>query len=168
MSGFNGLLGGGILLAVVAAGTASFLDQRATVTAPKPPAVQVASSSGGMVVLEADRRGHYHAKLLINGVTVESLVDTGASVVAMSAEDAKRANIRAGSDARKASFNTANGIVQATIVSIPEIRLQGVTLRNVEASIMPPGTMSGTLLGMSFLKKLGSFEIRGNTLVLKQ
>lgn len=169
MSGLNGLLAGGAALAVAAWATASFLDQRSTAaTPPKTAALQASASSGGMVVLEADRRGHYHAKLLINGVIVESLVDTGASVVAMSAEDAKRASIRPASDARKASFSTANGVVQATIVSIPEIRLQGVTLRNVEASIMPPGTMSGTLLGMSFLKKLGSFEIRGNTLVLKQ
>lgn len=169
MGGMNGLVAGGAILALAAAATASFLDQRSTAaTPPQPAAVAPQRADRGMVVLEADRRGHYHAKLLINGVVVESLVDTGASVVAMSAEDAKRAGIRAPSDARKARFSTANGIVEATVVRIPEVRLQGVLLRDVEASIMPPGTMSGTLLGMSFLKKLGSFEIRGNTLVLRE
>jgi aspartyl protease family protein len=155
-----------------AAGVASFLDRKASAAPPAPTlaAAQQATPGGqrGMVVLEADRRGHYQANLLINGVTVQSLVDTGASVVAMSAEDAKRANIRPGADARTARFSTANGVITATVVTIPEVRLQGVTLRNVEASIMPEGAMKGTLLGMSFLKKVSSFEIRGNTLVLRE
>jgi aspartyl protease family protein len=156
-----------------AAGVASFLDQRSN--AAQPPQRLAAAqqqparaADRGMVVLEADRRGHYQANLLINGVTVASLVDTGASVVAMSAEDAKRANIRPSEGARTARFSTANGVITATIVTIPEVRLQGVTIRNVEASIMPPGAMNGTLLGMSFLKKVSSFEIRGNTLVLRE
>jgi aspartyl protease family protein len=161
-----------LLMCGAAVGVAAFLDRKASAAPPAPrlAAAQQPSSGGqrGMVILEADRRGHYQANLLINGSVVEALVDTGASVVAMSAEDAKRANIQPGSDARKAQFRTANGIITATIVNIPEVRLQGVTLRNVEASIMPPGAMSGTLLGMSFLKKLDSFEIKGNTLVLRQ
>jgi aspartyl protease family protein len=179
MGMFNGLIFSALAMGGIAAVSATMMG-RTTEAGSGQPVRQVAAvqahalpqtqapARGGMVVLEADRRGHYHGDLLLNGVVIEAMVDTGASVVAMSTEDAKRANIRVPGDAPKAQFRTANGIVTATIVRIPELRLQGVLVRDVEASIMPPGSMQGTLLGMSFLKKLASFEIRGNTLVLKQ
>jgi aspartyl protease family protein len=63
---------------------------------------------------------------------------------------------------------TANGVVRAAKARIPELRLQGIVVRDVEATVMPPGALNITLLGMSFLKQLKSFEMNGNTLILKQ
>ena len=83
-------------------------------------------------------------------------------------DDALKAGIRPKPGDYTVPMQTANGIVRAAKARIPEVRLQGIVVRDVEATIMPPGALNITLLGMSFLKRLKSFEMNGNTLVLKQ
>ncbi len=134
-----------------------------SVSSPAAPG----SVEGNTAVLHADSRGHFMADLQIRGIVIRSLIDTGASVLSFSAEDAARFGLRANASQEKRRFQTANGIVTASIVRIPEVRLQGITVYDVEASIMPPGVMNGTLLGMSFLKKLRSYESRGASMVLR-
>jgi aspartyl protease family protein len=150
---------------VMAFGAIHVHDSRA---AP-PPVSAVASQAqqGSTAVLHADSRGHFMADLQIRGVVIRALVDTGASVLAFSAEDAARFGLKAEASHPKRMFQTANGVVTASLVRIPEVRLQGITLYDVEASIMPPGALKGTLLGMSFLKKLRSYESRGASMVLR-
>ena len=123
---------------------------------------------GNTAMLYADPRGHFFADIQVRGVPVRTLVDTGASLVAMSTEDAAKIGLRAQPGDKKAQFNTANGQVTASLVRLPEIRLQGIMVFDVEAAIMPPGAMQGTLLGMSFMKKLASFESRGTSLVMRK
>jgi aspartyl protease family protein len=118
--------------------------------------------------LYADTRGHFFAHVQVSGTPVKVLVDTGASVVALSFEDAAKIGVRPSPNDRKAQFNTANGIVTASLVRLPEVRLQGITVFDVEAAIMPRGAMNGTLLGMSFMKKLSSFESRGVSMVMRK
>lgn len=134
-----------------------------TVSVPAPP-----QQPGNTAMLYADSRGHFFADIQVRGVPVRTLVDTGASLVAMSTEDAARVGLRAQPGDRQAQFNTANGLVTASLVRLPEIRLQGIMVFDVEAAIMPPGAMQGTLLGMSFMKKLASFESRGTSLVMRK
>lgn len=119
-------------------------------------------------MLYADPRGHFFADVAMRGVPIRTLVDTGASLVALSAEDATKLGLRAAPGDRKARFSTANGMIEATLVRIPDMRLQGITLYDVEAAIMPPGATKITLLGMSFMQKLTSFESRGTSMTLRK
>jgi aspartyl protease family protein len=163
-----------LMVAGVAIGGANLANTIANKQSePKSPPVQVASANmatptGRVVALQADRRGHFATDLSVNNQFVKALVDTGASVVAFSHEDALKAGIRPKPGDYVIPMQTANGIVRAAKARIPEVRLQGIVVRDVEATIMPPGALNITLLGMSFLKRLKSFEMNGNTLVLKQ
>ncbi len=147
----------------------------ALVSAPAPARPQGASSAapppaagGNTAMLYADARGHFSADIYVRGIPIRSLVDTGATLVSFSEEDAAKFGLRPEPSQRKAQFQTANGLVTASLVRIPEIRLQGITVYDVEAAIMPRGAMQGTLLGMSFMKKLASYESRGTSMVLKK
>jgi aspartyl protease family protein len=130
--------------------------------APAPP------QPGNTAMLYADPRGHFFADVQVRGIPIRALVDTGASVVSFSTEDAAKFGLRPDASQPKRPFGTANGTVVASIVRIPEIRLQGITVFDVEAAIMPPGAMKGTLLGMSFMKKLQSYESRGSSMVMRK
>lgn len=129
---------------------------------------QPAPSGPRIVALRGDKRGHFSADIQINGQFVKALIDTGASVVALSAEDARKAGLNPPRADYRLPMQTANGVVHAARVRIPELRLQSLVVRDVEAAVLPAGALSVTLLGMSFLKRLGSFEMNGATLVLKQ
>lgn len=132
-------------------------------------AIQPQASGGGITVsLTQDARGHFTAEPQINGVRLSMLVDTGASVIALSAEDASRAGIFPNAADFKIPVNTANGTVKAAQVRLREVQIGRIAVRDVEAVVMPPGRLAGSLLGMSFLKRLASFNVSGGTLVLRQ
>ena len=143
------------------------MPQSENVAVARP--LEPASAAGARIVaLRADRRGHFASDIIVNGQFVTALVDTGASTIAFSAEDARKLKIEPKPGDYTQQMQTANGVVRAAKVRIAEVRLQSITVRDVEATVMPPGALSVTLLGMSFLRRLTSFEMQGNTLVLKQ
>ena len=173
MSGVMNLAMGTCVAAVLgAAGAAHFFETgRAQSASPQTAAARPAPpqpASASTMALFADRRGHFSSNIQVNGALIAVLVDTGASMVALSHEDAEKANIRPGPNARKGTANTANGQVQFTLVRLNEVRLGSLTVRDVEAGIMPRGAMNGTLLGMSFLKRLSKFEVENGRLLLTQ
>lgn len=132
-------------------------------------AVQPQVSGGGITVtLAQDARGHFTAEPQINGVRLSMLVDTGASVIALSAEDASRAGVFPNASDFRIPVSTANGTVKAAPVRLREVQIGRIAVRDVEAVVMPPGRLAGSLLGMSFLKRLASFNVSGGTLVLRQ
>lgn len=118
--------------------------------------------------LLADRNGHFISMARINKLPVEVMVDTGASIVALSAETAAKAGLKADPNARAMRIGTANGAVAALPVRIPEVRIGELVVTNVDAVILPPGALQGhTLLGMSFLKKV-RMEMQAGQLKLMQ
>jgi aspartyl protease family protein len=151
---------------------ASITDQTDARSAPaaRSSAAKAATSRepAGSVVLDADRRGHFFADVDVNGVYIRTMVDTGASMLALSAEDAEKAGISPRPGDKRGRVSTANGVVEVSVVRVAEVRLQGIRVSDVDAVIMPRGALQGTLLGMSFLNKLSSMEKRGDTLVLRQ
>jgi len=98
----------------------------------------------------AGRHGHYFAPLTINGVTVEGLIDTGASSIAMSLDVARQLGIDR-LPAQSGSVQTANGVITASHVVVPSVTVSGITLRDVRVAI---GVTGETLIGMSFLGRL--------------
>ena len=133
------------------------------VPAPEPRR----QSASGAVELQAGADGHFHVEVEINGRPIETMVDTGATMVALSYQDAERAGVYV----RPADFtmrvNTANGIARAAPVTLDEISLGDITVRNVRAAVSEPGRLQGSLLGMSFLGRLSRFEMRAGVLVLQ-
>ncbi|MHB2166644.1 retropepsin-like aspartic protease family protein [Alsobacter sp. R-9] len=131
-------------------------------------AARSAPETGSVVMLAQDSRGHFMAQPQINGVRLSMLVDTGASTVALSAEDASRAGYFPSANDFRVSVSTANGVIKAAPVRIREMQIDRIRLQDVDALVMPSGRLQTSLLGMSFLKRLSSFTVNSGTLVLRQ
>ncbi len=123
------------------------------------------SSERKQVVLTADARGHFFTIGTINGVSTRFMVDTGATTVALSVQDAKRAGVDylAG---RRVPTQTANGIAAAYRVRLDSIEVGGIALSNVDAIVID-GNLPHALLGMSFLNRMER-RSEGDTLTLIQ
>ncbi len=121
-----------------------------------------------VVTVAADSRGHFLVHPSVNGRRIRMMVDTGASVVALTHEDARTLGVLPSSaQDYTRPVSTANGVVRVATVKLPALKVGDVEIRNVEAVVMPEGRLSTSLLGMSFLKKLRSFEIAGGRLTLR-
>ena len=119
------------------------------------------------VRVRADRRGHFALKAYINGRPVDFMADTGATVVALSYEEAGRLGLT-GSLQFTAVTKTANGTARVAPITLDRIEVDDIIVRNVRAMVAEPGKLGVNLLGMSFISKLTRFEMLGNELVLVQ
>ncbi len=120
-----------------------------------------------MTELKAGDRGHYVVTARINKYDIEVMVDTGASVVALSYEDAQNAGLRPNTLDFNVPVSTANGSVKAARAKLDRVEIDTVKVDDVEALVLPKGALNGTLLGMSFLSKLSSFKSESGVLTLK-
>jgi aspartyl protease family protein len=116
---------------------------------------------------KADSSGHYFAAADINGTTIPVMIDTGASGVALSYEDAEKVGLRPHGLDYDTPINTANGVVKAARVRLRRVEVDNVRVRDVEGVVLPEGALKGSLLGMSFLGRLSSFKIENGVLYLK-
>lgn len=120
----------------------------------------------GSAALERGDDGHWRAETRVNGRKMDLLVDTGATMVVLTQDDARAAGL----DVRNLDYNervrTASGTARAALVRLERIQVGQVRVRDVEALVIERGlTMS--LLGMSFLSRLQQFHVRGQTLRLQ-
>lgn len=136
-----------------------------------PPGQTIATEPGeaGEKAVRIRRRsdGHFVARTEINGVRADMLVDTGASTVVLKPADAERIGL----DTRNLSFTvpvqTANGTTYAASVRLRFVAVGPIRVRDVEALIAKPGTLKDSLLGISFLRRLRSYEFSGDFLTLR-
>lgn len=124
--------------------------------------------SGLGVVLAADARGHFQATFRLNGKPVEGLVDTGASSIAMNESTAKRLGFAANSLDFRYAINTANGTAKGALVKLDRVEIGNIRVSGVEAMVLKDESLSSTLIGMSFLKRLSSFQVADGSLKLTQ
>ena len=121
------------------------------------------------MTLESDSRGHFQAEAAINGRTAVVLIDTGATSVALRAEDAGRFGLKAILPADyTVPIATANGTTRAARVTLDEVRIGSVRVRKVEALVMPERTLATNLLGMSFIRRLSNVEMAAGRLTFVQ
>lgn len=120
-----------------------------------------------MTELKAGDRGHFFVDADINGRRIRVLVDTGASAVALSYEDALSIGLRPGTLEYDVPVSTANGLAKAARVKLRKVQIDTVRVADVEGFVMPEGALDGTLLGMSFLGRLDSFKVEDGILILK-
>lgn len=139
-----------------------------TSSADRPTQAQPQPKRRRSVELSAGNNGHFFANAEINGRSVGVMVDTGASAVALTFDDARSAGILP----RDADFtgraNTANGIAKFAPVMISRISIGDVEVRNVQAAVLEDGKLETTLLGMSFLSRLGRVDMQSGKLVLEE
>ena len=95
------------------------------------------------------------------------MVDTGASVIALTERDADRLGIRPTRNSYTASVQTANGVVRAAPVTLNMVDIGGLVVRDVRALVVPGGALNENLLGLSYLTRLKRFEYSNNKLVLE-
>jgi aspartyl protease family protein len=125
---------------------------------PRPAAAPPAAIAMG-------RDGHYWAQAQINGQSVRMLVDTGATVVSLTAADARRIGLDPDSLTYGLKVATAAGEARAARITLPSVAVDGAVVRNVDALVLDRDT-DASLLGMSFLRRLSGFEANPDTLRL--
>jgi aspartyl protease family protein len=113
-----------------------------------------ASHEKGSVTLYPDHGGHFFADGLINGTSVRFMVDTGATVIAMSSVTAKRIGIDYIGNGHPGIASTPAGYVRTYDVSLNSVQVGGITMYNVNGSVIEGSNPRETLLGMSFLGQL--------------
>jgi len=110
-------------------------------------------SERASVVLTPDKDGHFMSLGSINGASVRFLVDTGATMVSMSVDEARRAGVNYLAGERGYS-QTANGVTSIYKVKLGKVTLGDITLENIDGMVHENGALPIVLLGMSFLGKL--------------
>lgn len=169
----------GIAAAILVAGVTHYETLRATVgealgVGTPPSAQQVATEDppaatpnrSGTEELKAHTDGHYYARAEINGRPLDVMVDTGASMVALTYEDAERAGLRLKPSDFTGRVSTANGMAAVAPVMLDRVSIGRITVRDVRAAVCERGRLEKTLLGMSFLSRLERVDISQGRLTL--
>jgi len=139
-------------------------DGMAQAATPVVEAAVGASGTDAQVVKGAD--GHYWAEANIEGKAVRVLVDTGASVVALTRADALRLGVDPEPEAFTGKVQTASGVVRAAPVQLKTISVAGARVDRVEALVVEQG-LEYSLLGMSYLGRLSAFSATPAGLTLR-
>jgi aspartyl protease family protein len=111
--------------------------------------------------------GDFAISVQINGARVHMVVDTGATSVVLTADDAKAAGLPLALLSYTVNIETANGRARAAPVTLDRIAMGELEERSVEALVVQPGQLRTSLLGMSFLNRLQSWQVNGDRLMLK-
>lgn len=119
----------------------------------------------GQIAVPRQPDGHYYLTLALNGANIRFVVDTGATDMVLTREDARRAGLDVDALNFIGTANTANGQVRTAPVRLDTVRLGDITDTDVFASVNG-GVMDGSLLGMGYLEKWGRIEISGGELRL--
>ncbi|PLW75839.1 retropepsin-like aspartic protease family protein [Cohaesibacter celericrescens] len=125
------------------------------------------SAQSGRAILKSNKNGHYFTKAFLNGKPIRVVIDTGATYVALSYEDARRIGVMPQKSDFKYAMSTANGRVYYAGAKIRSVRIGQAEERDIEVRIAPKGALNITLMGMSFLRKLKTFKVENGKLLLE-
>lgn len=137
----------------------------AAVATTAPVAVQ-SGAMAGPAQLSKSADGHYWADAMIEGRPVRVMVDTGASVVALTRNDALRLGLKLTPDDFSGKVITASGEVRAAPVELSAVAVGGARVERVQALVVEEG-LPHSLLGMSYLGRLSAFTATPTSLTLK-
>ena len=124
------------------------------------------TTGDGNVAIRRSSDGHFRLTATVDGKPVRFLVDTGASLVALSPGDARAIGFDTDHLQYGLRIQTANGTAWSAAVLLAEISVGTIRARNVRAAVSQSG-LSESLLGLAFLNRLSSYEVRGDTMILK-
>jgi aspartyl protease family protein len=123
------------------------------------------SVEGGETRVPMSRDGHFWLTATINGVERRFLIDTGATLTAISLSTASEAQLKGKPLAQSVMMRTANGTIQAELVTVEELRFGNVVARDLDA-VVAPGLGDANVIGMNLLSRLASWRVEGRTLIL--
>ena len=137
----------------------------ASASAPNKPAQT--PSGYRTVTLRSDKSGHFAVEARIDGRPIGLVVDTGASRIVLRETSAARLGIFPRASEYTGRAQTANGVAKFAPVRLNSVEVNGITVRDVEAAVMPDDALHENLLGMTFLSRVKWTHDRGR-LVLEQ
>lgn len=124
------------------------------------------SSNGQEIILTQKDDGHFWLRASVNGVPIDFLVDSGATVIAISTMDADKANIPYDINSIPVLTDTANGVSKNYRATIDVLKTEGATFEDVNI-LVAPNLGNVNLLGMSYLNRLQSWRVEGNRMILQ-
>lgn len=122
----------------------------------------------GKVTLKADDRGHFLGRFRINGKNVDGMIDTGASLIAINESTARRLGFTAVRTDFMYPIATANGQTVAAYVKLDRVEIGSIRVKDVDAFVLKDNALSQTLIGLSFLRRLGSYTVADGRLELER
>jgi len=125
------------------------------------------ATQGRIVEIARGRAGEFSIQTQVNGGRIPMVLDTGATAVVLTQEAAKTAGLPLEVLSYNVNVDTANGRTQAASVTLDRLAVGGLVERAVPALIARPGQLRTSLLGMSFLNRLESWEVRGDKLIMR-
>ena len=138
------------------------------VARPTPAPAAAAPADSSSVIVPRGPNGRFQVEGSVDGRRMEFLVDTGATVVALTERDAAMLGIHPAESDYVAPVTTANGTVRAARTQLSMVEIDNIVLHDVDAMVLPEGSLSNNLLGMSFLSRLRRWEFADGRLVLEQ
>jgi aspartyl protease family protein len=157
---------------VVAIATPHMPDNVPIAVAPTPTptsaATNVEAAGNGLadVTLARAPDGHFYADALVNGAKIHVLIDTGATTVALTRADAQAAGLQFSTGDFTGKAQTAGGDVALKPVTLDRVGIGPVEARNVDAVVVD-SRMTVSLLGQSWLRRVGNVQIAGDRMVLR-
>jgi len=144
----------GVVLVSVERDAATFdIDGKRTTLGLGRARMAASEPAAESAVLTADVRGHFTTDGMVNGMPIRFVVDTGATLISLPANEARRLSIdyRKG---RKVTMATANGNTSGYLVKLDTVRVGGAMLHGVDAVVIDGTGLRSPLLGMSFLNRM--------------
>lgn len=136
------------------------------VEAEEQPAPDTATSRNDSLVLQRESDGHFYVDAVVNGATIRFMVDTGASSVALTQADARRAGMFYSANDFNQVGRSAGGDIALRPVTFDRIAVGAIEAQGVRGVVIG-GDADMSLLGQSFLSTLGGVSIEGDTMVLR-
>jgi aspartyl protease family protein len=119
----------------------------------------------GVITLDRSSDGHFYADVQVNGMPINFMIDTGASSIALTREDAQRAGVALSPGMDEVVGSGASGDVKGQFVTLDRVNLGIKEVRGAQAAVLYGGDQS--LLGQSFLSQFGSVAIEGDKMILR-
>jgi aspartyl protease family protein len=157
-----------LLLSVMVSAVGT-LAARAQSGAPMPVVITPGNlqAHGDEAVGRRGRNGTYMFDATMNGVPLEMMFDTGASLITLRADDAARVGIDMSSLSYSRLAKTANGTAQVALTMVDTLTVGDITRRHIPALVAKPGSLEVNLLGQSFLQRVAGYRMEGNQLILQ-
>ena len=121
--------------------------------------------TGGETRVPMAPDGHFWLRTRVNGEPVDFMVDTGATLTAVSAETAQRAGLEPQPGRMPVVVNTANGSIAANLTTIEDLRFGNIAASGLDA-VIAPNLGRTNVLGMNFLSRLQSWRVEGQTMII--
>ena len=121
----------------------------------------------GTIALVQDRSGHFTLDATVDGAPVHFLVDTGASMITLTDEDARAIGLDTSTLNFRTPVTTANGQALVALVELDRVTIAGADLRRLRAFVAPPGKLRSSLFGMNALNRFASWRVEKGRMILQ-